>query len=92
MFNQINARVVDKDEINMVRTLLSNPIFWFIWLAEMVVQHIMLFWAATSDTGKAILGMTDIGFGLQAISVTIGLLSFVVHVIHVKYVPLDVFG
>lgn len=37
MFNQINARIVDKDEINMFKTLQSNIIFWIIWIAEMAV-------------------------------------------------------
>lgn len=92
MFNQINARVVDPNEINMMKTLQSNIIFWLVWLGEMALQHVMLFWAANSDTGQAILGMADIGIGLQVIAVVIGAFSFVVHIIHVKFIPVEKFG
>lgn len=91
MFNQINARIVDKDEINMFKTLQSNIIFWIIWIAEMAVQHFMLFWSANSITGAAILGMSPISVGIQVIAVAIGAFSFVIHVFHVKFIPIDGF-
>jgi len=87
MFNQINARVVDKDEINMFKALQSNIIFWLVWIAEMGVQHFMLFWSTNTDTGRAILGMEPMTWVMQLVSVLIGAFSFVVHVIHVKSIP-----
>jgi magnesium-transporting ATPase (P-type) len=92
MFNQINSRIVDPNDMNMLKTVQSNLIFWFIWLGEMALQHLMLFWASNSETGMAILGMADIGIGLQVISVVIGAFSFVVHVVHVKLIPIDKFA
>lgn len=91
MFNQINARIVEKDEINMFRTLQSNIIFWMVWVAEMVVQHFMLFWSSNSITGQAILGMAPLSFGVQVIAIFIGAFSFVIHVLHVKFIPVEKF-
>ena len=51
----------------------------------------MLFWSSTSVTGAAILGMAPIGMGLQIIAVVIGAFSIVIHVIHVKFIPVDKF-
>merc|ERR1719375_2943482 len=48
----------------MFRTLQSNIIFWIVWIAEMVVQHFMLFWSSNSVTGQAILGMAPLSFGV----------------------------
>ena len=92
MFNQINSRIVDKDEINMFKAIHSNKIFLLVWVVEMAVQHFMLFWSSTTDTGRAILGMEPLSVPLQVISVCIGAFSLVVHVIHVKAVPDKKFG
>lgn len=91
MFNQMIARTVDKDEPNIFKALPSNLIFWIIWILEMGIQHFMLFWSSTSVTGAAILGMAPIGMGLQIIAVVIGAFSIVIHVIHVKFIPVDKF-
>ena len=37
LFNQINCRVVDDDEINVCKTLGNNPIFWAVFLGEFVI-------------------------------------------------------
>lgn len=87
MFNQINARIVDKDEVNMFKAIHVNKIFLLVWLIEMGVQHFMLFWSSTTDTGRAILGMEPLSIPLQIISVCIGAFSLVVHVIQVKAIP-----
>ena len=91
MFNQINARIVGKDDFNMLKTLTNNIIFWIVWLAEMGVQHFMLFWSSNSLTGAAILGMAPITLPMQIIAVVIGAFSLVVHVIHVKFIPVESF-
>jgi membrane protein implicated in regulation of membrane protease activity len=77
--------------MNMFKTLKSNIIFWFIWIAEMVIQHFMLFWSSSSVTGAAILGMAPISVGVQIAAVAIGAFSFVVHVLHVKFLPAESF-
>jgi len=77
--------------MNMFKTLKSNIIFWFVWIAEMVIQHFMLFWSSSSVTGAAILGMAPISVGVQIAAVAIGAFSFVVHVLHVKFLPAENF-
>lgn len=42
LFNSINARVVDADELNVFKTLFNNPIYWFVLSAEFGVQYLML--------------------------------------------------
>ena len=37
LFNQINCRVVDDEEINVCKTLGNNPIFWAVFLGEIVI-------------------------------------------------------
>lgn len=75
----------------MLKTLTNNIIFWIVWLAEMGVQHFMLFWSSNSLTGAAILGMAPITLPMQIIAVVIGAFSLVVHVIHVKFIPVESF-
>ena len=48
MFNQINSRVVDKDDMNVCKTICNNPIFWLIWIAEMGIEHLMIIWSGTT--------------------------------------------
>ena len=91
MFNQINSRVVDENEANVFKTLLSNWIFWAVWLLEVLLEHVMLVWASTSATGSAILGMTALPPEVLLISVAIGALSLGIHALHVKYIPLTHF-
>ena len=37
IFNQINCRVVDKDELNVFKTLFNNLTFWIIIIIELVI-------------------------------------------------------
>lgn len=91
MFNQINARTIDENEANVFRTLGGNWIFWLVWVAELLLQQAMLFWASTSATGLAILGMAPLSFELQLLSVVIGALGLGIHALHVKFIPLEHF-
>jgi hypothetical protein len=38
----INCRVVDKDEINVFKTLFNNYIFWIILAIEITIQQVMI--------------------------------------------------
>lgn len=38
LLNQINCRIIDSKEINVFKTLLNNPIFWIVFLLELVIQ------------------------------------------------------
>ena len=90
MFNQINSRVVDKDDMNVCKTICNNPIFWFIWIAEMVIEHMLIIWSGTTVTGGKILGMAPLPFEVMIISSLIGAFSIVIHVVQVK-IPLPLF-
>jgi hypothetical protein len=56
LFNQINSRVVDANEINVFKTLFNNPLFWLIFAGELVVQHLMVNGGATSILASVLLG------------------------------------
>ena len=85
MFNQINSRVVEATEWNVFKTICSNPIFWFIWAAEMAIQHVMLWWAGSTDTGAVILAMAPLPFGALVASAMIGAFSIVIHIVQTKF-------
>ena len=68
----------------------SNPIFWFVWTVEMVIQHTMLTWSGATGMGSTMLGMTELPIEQLVIATLIGSLSFVVHIIQTK-IPLASF-
>ena len=47
--------MVDEKELNVFKTLFNNSLFWFILIAELVVQNYMV-WAAASPLGSALIG------------------------------------
>lgn len=55
LFNQINCRVVDPDELNVFKTLFNNPTFWAVMIFELVIQNWMI-WLAQSDIGSVLVG------------------------------------
>ena len=55
LFNQINCRVIEVDEINVFKTLFNNKYFWVIFLFEMGLQHLMLM-AGNTKLGGSIFG------------------------------------
>jgi magnesium-transporting ATPase (P-type) len=55
LFNQINCRVVDPNELNVFLTLFNNLTFWVIMAIELGIQHLMI-GAASSKLGSALLG------------------------------------
>ena len=38
LFNQINCRVIEAEELNVFKTLLNNPIFWIVLGGEILLQ------------------------------------------------------
>ena len=62
LFNMINCRVVDAQEINVFATLFNNPIFWVVFAFEVFVQQMMLK-AASSPLGSALLGTAPLTTG-----------------------------
>lgn len=81
MFNQICCRVVDdNDRLGVFRKICTNKIFWFVWTIEMGLQHVMLMFSATSETGKKILHMSPLPIWAMILATFIGSLSIVIHI------------
>lgn len=89
LFNMINCRVVDAEEINVFKTLLNNPIFWGIIGFEILIQQLMIN-AASSTLGSALLGTAPLTTGMQITCWVFGALSLGVNV-GIKKIPLDKF-
>lgn len=68
----------------------SNPIFWFIWTIEMVIEHFMIMWSGTTSIGATVLGMSELPFEYLVIATIIGSLTFLVHIIQTR-IPLRKF-
>lgn len=57
MFNMLNCRIVDQDEINIFKTLFNNQFFWIIFFIEMVIQFLMIrFGSLDLNVASALLG------------------------------------
>ena len=37
LFNMINCRIVDKDEINVFKSLFNNLYFWIVFILEIII-------------------------------------------------------
>uniref|UniRef100_A0A7S3IHV2 Cation-transporting P-type ATPase C-terminal domain-containing protein n=1 Tax=Strombidium inclinatum TaxID=197538 RepID=A0A7S3IHV2_9SPIT len=90
MFNQINCRVIDGKELNVFKTLFNNPMFWIVFIGEMVVQQLMIN-ASNSTLGSALLGTAPMSVNLQITCWAIGAFSLVVNVI-LKQIPIENFS
>lgn len=75
MVNQINCRVVEEGQWNMFLTLFNNGIFWIVFLIEMALTHLMLFFGKT-NMGNKVLGITELNLVEYLICWGIALLSF----------------
>merc|ERR1712032_862275 len=89
MFNQINCRVLDANEINVFKTLCNNPMFWFVLAGELLVQQLMIDLGST-PLGSAVLGTAALDVPMQVTCWCLGTFSLVVNVA-LKQIPLDVF-
>jgi hypothetical protein len=59
----INCRVVDKDEMNVFKTLFNNYIFWIILAIEILIQQFMINQGSVKLTiGSALLGTGPLSF------------------------------
>ena len=90
MFNQINCRVVDANEINVFKTLLNNPYFWFIFAGELVVQQLMVSGGGTSVLASVLLGTAQLSAPMQATCWCLGAFSLVINVA-LKQIPSENF-
>ena len=59
LFNQINCRVLDANEINVFKTLLNNPMFWFVLAGEVLLQQLMIDLGSTT-LGSALFGTAEL--------------------------------
>jgi len=89
LFNQINCRLLCPNEINVFKTLLNNPMFWFILAGEVLVQQLMIS-AGSTTLGSALLGTAELDVPMQVTCWCLGAFSLVVNVA-LKQIPLDVF-
>ena len=89
LFNQINCRVLDANEINVFKTLLNNPMFWFVLAGEVFIQQLMINLGGTV-LGSACLGTAELDLPMQVTCWCLGAFSLVVNVA-LKQIPLDVF-
>lgn len=89
MFNQINCRVVDKDEINVFGNVLNNFWFWAVFAFEMFIQINMVH-AGDSLIGSALLGTATLDFNMELTCWILGVFSLIVNVIS-KQIPVETF-
>ena len=89
LFNQINCRVVDGNELNVFKTLFNNIFFWMIFVFEAVLQVLMV-QSGNSQLGSALLGTAPMTTSMQITCWVLGALSLVVN-IGLKKIPLDKF-
>ena len=90
LFNQINCRVIAKDELNVFKTLFNNMLFWVVLIFEFVVQYYMV---ALSNThlGSALLGTAPLSSGQRITCWVLAILILGVNPA-VKKIPLEKFA
>ena len=90
LFNQINCRVVDANEINVFATLFNNPTFFVIFAFEFFVQQMMIN-AGYSNLGSALIGTAPMTVGQTWTCWGLGVLSLAMNVA-LKQIPLEMFA
>jgi Ca2+-transporting ATPase len=88
-FNTLNSRVVDKNELNIFKTLFNNKFLWLVMGAEMFGQFCMLK-AGTTELGSALLGTTQMTLVQHIICWCLGVFTLILQVIG-KKIPLEYF-
>lgn len=89
MFNQINSRVTDENEINAFKTLHNNLIFWLVIAGEITLTHFMMLFGDT-EFGSAILGVTKLTWIQYMTAWTLGALSLPMMIV-AKKIPVKPF-
>ena len=86
LFNQINCRVVNPNELNVFKTLFNNGYFWLIFIFEILLQHLFIK-AANSNLGSALLGTAPLTQEMQLTCWLLGATSLLVNLV-LKKIPL----
>jgi magnesium-transporting ATPase (P-type) len=89
LFNQINCRVVDPNELNVFKSLFNNPIFWVVLSLEVGLQQLMIN-AGHWPLGSALLGTAPLTANMVWTAWGLGALSLGVNV-GIKKIPLSLF-
>ena len=89
IFNAINCRVVEAEDINIFRTILNNPLFWIITLIEVSAQCGMLFIGSWNGLGSILLGTTGLTAVQQITAWVIGASVLPVNLLIKKVIPLS---
>jgi len=71
IFNEINARKIYPDEINVFKGFFNNPFFLFIIFISVVVQITMV------EVGGDIVGVTPLSWWEYSLSIGIGAFSII---------------
>jgi len=92
LFNSINARVVDANEMNVFKTLFNNTIYWFVLAAEFGIQYLMLWLGGGGPDalGSKITGTTELTVSQHIVCLCLGVSVLLINPL-VKMVPRDKF-
>lgn len=91
LFNSINSRVVDDEEINVFKNLHNNPIYWLVFLGELGVQYLFLWLGQNPDgLGSKITGTTKLTVSQHIICLCLGMSVLAINPL-VKMVPREKF-
>ena len=91
LINQVNCRVVDADEMNVFKTLFNNLTFWFVLIAEVLLQNCFVWGASAGTVVATLVGTQPLTLGQSITCWVLGLLSLAVHPAS-KKVPLKYFA
>jgi len=92
LFNQINCRIIDPDDINIFKTLspCNHTMFWVVLLFELAVQQSMIYFCENGLISK-ILGAAPLSTGMQITAWSLGAFSLIVN-LGLKKIPLAPFA
>lgn len=89
-FNTLNSRILDANEMNVLKSICNNHYFFLIMAVELIVQHLMIR-AGSTVLGSALLGTNDLSAPQKITCWLLGLFSLVVHVAG-KQISLETFS
>ena len=92
LFNQINCRVVDKDQLNVFKTLspFRHPWFWAVLIFEFSIQQLMIC-GGELTLGSALLGSGRLNFTQQLVAWILGASELITNLI-IKQIPISNFA
>lgn len=91
LFNQINCRIIDADQINIFKTLspLHHWIFWAILIFEFLVQHAMIYFSEV-HLFSSILGCAPLTTSMHITAYCLGVTTLLINPA-IKKIPLYYF-